>query len=170
MASRVVSFHYTLKNKDGQTLDSSQGGKPMTYLEGSGGIIPGLESELEKMKSGDKKKVEVKAAEAYGEYDKRLLMDVPRTNFPEDAKISVGDQFRADMPGGPSPVFTVKKISDQSVSLDGNHPLAGQDLFFDVEITQIRDATAEEVAHGHAHGEHGHGHGDEDDEEDGDEA
>ncbi|HRK02577.1 MAG TPA: peptidylprolyl isomerase [Oligoflexia bacterium] len=158
---RVVSFHYVLKNKSGELLDSSSGGEPMTYLEGSGQIIPGLESQLKSCASGDKKKVEVKAKDAYGEKDSELAFDVPRTQFPPNEDIQVGMQFKIGGPGSDqeaSPVFTVVKTSATHVSVDGNHPLAGQDLFFDVEIVEIRAATPEELSHGHAHGRGGHHH------------
>lgn len=156
---RVITFHYTLRNSKGELLDSSSGGEPMTYLEGSGQIIPGLENELKTTKSGDKKKVDVKAKDAYGEVDKELKFDVPRTQFPPGEDIQVGMQFRVGGHGDePSPVFTVIKTTDTHVSVDGNHPLAGQDLSFDVEVVEVRNATEEEKAHGHAHGRGGHSH------------
>jgi FKBP-type peptidyl-prolyl cis-trans isomerase SlyD len=158
MNPRVVSFHYTLKDKSGKQLDSSSGAEPMTYMEGSGQIIPGLESAIKDMKTGDKKHVEVKAQEAYGERDKELIFDVPRSQFPAGEEVEVGMKFRAGSPDEPSPVFTVTSITDKAVSVDGNHPLAGEDLFFDVEITEMREATEEEVQHGHAHGPGGHHH------------
>lgn len=158
MPARVVTFHYTLKDKAGKVLDSSQGHDPMTYLEGSGQIIPGLEEALKTAKAGDKKKVEVKAADAYGEQDSQLRFDVPRSQFPPGEKIEVGMKFRAGSPEEASPVFTVIAATDSHVSVDGNHPLAGQDLSFDVEVTDIRDATLEEIKHGHAHGPGGHHH------------
>ena len=158
MSTRVVTFHYVLKDKAGKVLDSSQGHEPMTYLEGSGQIIPGLEEALKTAKSGDKQNVHVPAAQAYGEHDKSLMFDVPRTQFPPSEKIEVGMKFRAGSPDEPSPVFTVTLITDQNVSVDGNHPLAGQDLYFDVELTDVRDATLDEIKHGHAHGPGGHHH------------
>lgn len=158
MSPRVVTFHYTVKGKDGKTIDSSVGHDPMSFLEGSGQIIPGLENALKDAKAGDKKTVEVKAADAYGAHDKELQFDVPRTQFPSNEKIEVGMQFRAGQPGEPSPVFTVTKVTDSHISVDGNHPLAGQDLSFDVEVTDVRDATLEEIKHGHAHGPGGHHH------------
>lgn len=153
---KVISFHYTLKNKEGATIDSSSGAEPMMYLEGAGQIIPGLEEALKSTKVGDKKHVEVKAAEAYGEYRAELKFDVPRTQFPKDEKIEVGMQFQASSKDGHHEVFTVTSVSDAQVGVDGNHPLAGHDLFFDVEIVDSRDATLEEIKHGHAHGPHSH--------------
>lgn len=155
---RVVSFHYVLTDKEGTQIDASTGSEPMTYLEGGGQIIPGLENALNTLNKGDKKKVQVAAAEAYGEYDKEMVFDVPRTQFPKGEKIEVGMKFQAGGHGEPSPVFTVTKVSLEHVTVDGNHPLAGKDLFFDVEITDIRQATKEELAHGHVHGHGGHHH------------
>ena len=153
--SRVVSFHYTLKNKSGETLDSSAGAEPLSFLENTSSIIPGLEAELKKMNAGDKKVIEILAIEAYGPLRDELIVDAPKTQFPSDYNPKVGDKFRT---GSHSPVFTVVSLSDTHIKLDGNHPLAGVDLSFDVEIVETRDATEEEMEHGHAHGAHGHHH------------
>ncbi len=155
--SRVISIHYTLTNDSGEELDSSRGGDPLTYLEGVGNIIPGLETEVAKLQSGEKKTVKVKAADAYGEKRPDLVMEVPRSQFPADIQIKVGDRFQTQH-GPHAPVFQVKKVTDSHVTIDGNHPLAGVDLTFAVEVTEVRAATEEEVAHGHAHGPGGHHH------------
>jgi FKBP-type peptidyl-prolyl cis-trans isomerase SlyD len=157
--ARVVSMHYTLTDETGAVLDSSrEGGEPLSYLEGAGNIIPGLEKELLSMKAGDKKVVNVAAKEAYGEKRDDMIAKVPMTQFGPDAgKLKVGDRFQSG-PGHHSPIFTVVSIEGDQVTLDGNHPLAGKDLKFDVEVTHVRDATTEEVSHGHAHGEGGHHH------------
>jgi FKBP-type peptidyl-prolyl cis-trans isomerase SlyD len=123
-------------------------------MEGAGQIIPGLESEIGKLKTGDKKKINVKADDAYGQRDPQALIDVPVEKLPSKT-VKVGDQFRSNQ--SPLPL-TVTKVTDTHVTLDANHPLAGVDLTFDVEITTIRDATEEELAHGHAHGPGGHSH------------
>ena len=154
MKRKVISFHYTLTDPTGQTIDSSSGREPLTYMEGAGQIIPGLETELGKLKAGDKKKIGVKADDAYGQRDPQALIDVPREKLPSQT-VKVGDQFRSNQ--SPLPL-TVTKVTDTHVTLDANHPLAGVDLTFDVEITTIRDATEEELAHGHAHGPGGHSH------------
>ncbi len=156
MTQRVISFHYTLTDPAGKKLDSSVGRVPMTFLEGVGQIIPGLESELLKMKSGDKKTVTVKAADAYGEKNPANIVDVPRDKLPAP-NVKVGDRFRAGG-GSHAPVVLVVKVTDTHATLDGNHPLAGVDLTFAVEVTAIRDATEAELEHGHAHGPEGHGH------------
>ena len=158
MAQQVIGFHYTLKDKEGTTIDSSVGATPLLFLEGSGQIIPGLEKELIPMSTGDKKAVEIKAADAYGEVVDDLRITVAKTQFPEGSNIKVGDQFQVNEEPT-APIFTITEIAGDEVKIDGNHPLAGEDLFFDVEVTEKRDATEEEVAHGHAHGVGGHHHG-----------
>jgi FKBP-type peptidyl-prolyl cis-trans isomerase SlyD len=155
--TRVVVFHYTLTDSEGTEIDSSRGGDPLAILEGAGNIIPGLEVELKKLASGDKKKINVAAKDAYGEKNSDMVMEVPLTQFPSDVKIKVGDRFRTS-DDHYSPVFCVMKVTDSHVTIDGNHPLAGKDLTFDVEITEIRDASDEELAHGHVHGPGGHHH------------
>lgn len=157
-SKKVVSFHYTLKDESGSVLESSRGEEPLSYLEGVGQIIPGLESQLRGMKKGDKKNVNVSAKDAYGEHDQDLIVKVPRAQIPKK-DVEVGDQFHAHGPDGQPAVVTVTQIDEQHVTVDGNHPLAGQALTFDVEITDVRDATKEELAHGHAHGPGGHHHG-----------
>ena len=154
---RVIGFHYTLTDKAGTVLDSSIGDEPLYFLEDSQQIIPGLEKEILNLKIGDKKKIEVKATDAYGEVNPELVVKVKKTQFPPDAKLTVGDQFQVNNDQH-SPVFTIMSIETDEVTVDGNHPMAGKDLFFDVEIIGSREATKEEMSHGHAHGEHGHGH------------
>ena len=153
---KVVSFHYTLTNAQGDVLDQSQE-HPMPYLHGAGNIIPGLEKELAGKKVGDKLTVNVPAAEAYGEYHEQLVNDVPREAFQGVDQIEPGMQFQANTPEGVQ-VITVKAVNGETVTVDANHPLAGQDLNFDVEIVEVREATEEESAHGHVHGGGGHHH------------
>ena len=153
---KVVSFHYTLTNAQGDVLDQSQE-HPMPYLHGAGNIIPGLEKELAGKKVGDKLTVNVPAAEAYGEYYEQLVNDVPREAFQGVDQIEPGMQFQANTPEGVQ-VITVKAVNGETVTVDANHPLAGQDLNFDVEIVEVREATEEESAHGHVHGVGGHHH------------
>jgi len=156
MNPRVVSFHYTLIDPSGQTLDSSIGHEPMTYMEGGQQIIPGLERQIQGLKAKDKKKIQVPAAEAYGLRDDRFVMDVPFEKIPvKDLK--VGQQFQITTDKN-SPPFMVTQITATHAVLDANHPLAGVDLTFDVEIVEIREATAEEMKHGHVHGAGGHHH------------
>ena len=156
MSQRVLTFHYTLTDAKGTKLDSSVGQEPLTFLEGQGQIIPGLEDSLKTLQVGDKKRVQVPAAQAYGEREERFVVKVPRDKLPAK-DIKVGDQFQvsADPSGRP---LTIVALTDSEVTLDANHPLAGIDLTFDVEVVDIRDASTEELTHGHSHGPGGHGH------------
>jgi FKBP-type peptidyl-prolyl cis-trans isomerase SlyD len=154
---RVVSFHYKLTNSNGEELESSFGSDPMMFLEGVGQIIPGLEREIHSMKPGDRKKITVKAADAYGEVEADMIVEVPRERLPKK-DVVVGDRFHADAGDGQAQVVLVTKVTQTHVTIDGNHPLAGQDLTFEVEIDSVREATKEELAHGHAHGPGGHNH------------
>lgn len=154
MASQVISFHYTLTSRAGEQLDFSRGQEPFSFLTEKKQIIPGLEKELLGMKPGDKRQIAVAAKEAYGSRRDELVVRVPREKLP-GSEVKVGDRFR----GGPeddAPVFRVSEISESEATLDANHPLAGVDLVFDVEIVATRAATPEEIQHGHAHDGHGH--------------
>jgi FKBP-type peptidyl-prolyl cis-trans isomerase SlyD len=156
MTQRVLFFHYVLTNNKGETLDSSREAEPLAVLEGTQQIIPGLEEEIFKMKTGEKKVIEVPAAKAYGPINDQLKVKVKRDQLPE-GEIEPGARFR----GGNEEaqfIFTVLKVEGDDVTLDGNHPLAGEDLTFDVEITGMREATPEELQHGHLHGPGGHQH------------
>lgn len=155
--ARVVSIHYTLTDDAGTVLDSSRDGEPLSYLEGASNIIPGLEKELLSSKPGEKKVVKVAAKDAYGEKRDDMVVKVPRAQFPADVKLKEGDRFRSG-PDHHAPIFTVVSVIGDEITLDGNHPLAGKALSFDVEVTAVRAASDEEVAHGHAHGEGGHHH------------
>ncbi len=154
----AVSFHYTLTDDDGQRLDSSAGKEPLAYLHGSGNIIPGLENALEGKNVGDSMVVAVTAAEGYGEVQPDLIQEVPRESFQGVDDIEVGMQFEAQTGNGDSVPVTVKTVTDEFVTVDGNHPLAGNNLNFDVSIESVRDATQEELNHGHVHGPGGHDH------------
>jgi FKBP-type peptidyl-prolyl cis-trans isomerase SlyD len=153
---RVIGFHYTLTDKAGTVLDSSAGDEPLYFLENSQQIIPGLEKVISLMNVGDKRKVEVKANDAYGDINPDLVVKVKKTQFPPDAELQVGDQFQVNN-DAQSPVFTIMAVDTDEVTVDGNHPMAGKDLFFDVEIVGVRPATEEEMSHGHAHGASGQG-------------
>jgi FKBP-type peptidyl-prolyl cis-trans isomerase SlyD len=153
----VVSFHYTLTGKDGQVIDSSEGNQPLTYLHGVGQIVPGLENALLGKQAGDKMDVEVSAEEGYGEHHDFMVQQVPREAFQGVDEIEPGMQFQAQTPQGAMTV-TVTAADETTVTVDGNHPLAGQPLFFAVEIVSVRDASEEEITHGHVHGEGGHHH------------
>jgi FKBP-type peptidyl-prolyl cis-trans isomerase SlyD len=151
MSKKVIAFHYHLTDTAGATIDRSEASEPLAFMTGVGQIIPGLESVLIGMNIGDKKRVEVEAAEAYGERDLQKIVTVNKSQLPE-GNIKKGDMFR----GHDGEVVTVTAVNGDTIVLDSNHPLAGQKLVFDVEITTVRDATSEELAHGHAHGADGH--------------
>ena len=154
---KVVSIHYTLTNHEGTVLDSSTGSDPLAYLHGFGNIIPGLENALTGKQAGDKLKVSIKPEEAYGVRDDALVQVVPRTAFGGAQDLEVGMQFQAQTPQGVR-VVTIVEVEGDDITLDGNHPLAGETLHFDVEVTEVRAASQEELAHGHVHGEGGHHH------------
>ena len=154
---RVVLIHYTLTNDAGETLDSSADGEPLAYLHGRGNLIQGLETKLTGRVAGDKLDVRVAPKDGYGELDAALAQDVPRSAFPDNANLRVGMRFQTQSDRGPQ-VVVVTHVSDESVRVDGNHPLAGQFLNFVVEVTDVREASAEELAHGHVHGAGGHHH------------
>lgn len=156
MSKAVVTFHYTLHNKAGDLLDSSTGGQPVAYLEGGGQIIDGLEDGLRGAAGGERRRVEVEAARAYGARDASLVRKVKRAELPVD-ELKVGDMFQTGQDRH-APVVTVTAIDGEDVTLDANHPLAGVDLVFDAEVLEVRPATAEEIAHGHVHGPGGHHH------------
>jgi len=154
----AVCFHYTLTDDDGQQLDSSAGGEPLAYLHGAGNIVPGLENALEGKSIGDSMTVAVPAADGYGESQPELIQEVPRESFQGVDDIQVGMQFEAQTGNGQSVPVTVTGVTDEFVTVDGNHPLAGKNLNFDVSITDVRDASQEELDHGHIHGPGGHNH------------
>lgn len=142
---KVVSIDYTLKNEAGEILDESKSGGPLTYVHGNNMLITGLEKQLEGKKPGDSFHAEIEPAEAYGERQNDLIMDVPREQFPDDIKIEPGMQFEAAEPGGAN-IVTVKSVQENTVTIDANHPLAGTKLFFDVTVVEVRDLTEEEIA------------------------
>lgn len=158
-AGKVVSMHYVLTDEAGQELDQSAPGEPLVYLHGKSQIVPGLEKQLEGLSKGDKReRIEVKAADAYGENIPELLRKISRTQFPSDLDIQPGMQFMSQSADGHRRPFTVLSIEGDQVEIDANHPMAGKTLFFKIEVDNVRDATSEELAHGHAHGPGGHHH------------
>lgn len=148
---RVVSIHYTLTNEQGDTLDSSAGQDPLKYLHGASNIIPGLEAALEGKGVGDQLKVTIQPEDAYGEINEALVQVVPREAFEGIDDIQPGMQFQAGGPEGQVQIVTVRAVGEEGVTVDANHPLAGQVLNFDVTVEQVREATEEEIAHGHVH-------------------
>jgi FKBP-type peptidyl-prolyl cis-trans isomerase SlyD len=153
----VVSFHYKLRNSEGELLDSSPDGTPMRYLHGASNIVPGLEKEMLNKKTGNKFTVKVPPAEGYGERVEGTAV-VPRSQFPADADLKPGTSIVAESPDGDSYPLWIVSIAGDEVTLDPNHPLAGTELHFEVEIAGMFPATEEELAHGHPHGPGGHDH------------
>ncbi|MFA5983273.1 MAG: peptidylprolyl isomerase [Methylococcaceae bacterium] len=153
----AVSFHYTLTNDQGEVLDSSVDGEALVYLHGMGNIIFGLEKAMADKVVGDKFKVRVDPEEAYGEYVEDKIQVLPMSMFEGVETVEEGMTFHADMGDGNGTV-TVINVNGDDVTIDGNHPLAGEALTFDVEVIAIRPASEEEISHGHIHGDGGHHH------------
>jgi len=156
-ARKVVILNYTLTDSNGNVIDQSNDSS-FAYLHGANNIIPGLENALTGKSAGDALDVSVEPAEGYGERDPAKTQAVPRDMFPDDAEIEVGMQFHAQGPNNETLVVTVVEVEDGTVTVDGNHPLAGIQLNFTVEVMEVRDASQEELDHGHVHGPGAHDH------------
>ncbi len=153
----VVVIDYTLTDNDGSVIDSSEGAGPLSYLHGAGNIIPGLEEALMGKEAGEEVKASIEPAKAYGDRHEQLKQEVPRELFSGVDNVEVGMQFQSETEQGPV-LVTVVEVKDETVTVDGNHPLAGVHLNFDVTIREVREASEEELEHGHVHGEGGHQH------------
>ena len=153
--NKVVSFHYTLSDSQGEQIESSRERDPMTYLQGAGSIIPGLEKAMAGKSSGDTFEVTVEPAEAYGERNEDSVQRVSAKHFKQAARLEPGQLVMLQTKQGQQVQATVVKVGRFNVDVDTNHPLAGQSLTFDVEVTEVRDATDEEASHGHVHGKGG---------------
>lgn len=145
---KVVSIHYTLTNDDGKELDSSVGSSPLEYLHGRGYLLKKLEEQIEGKNPGDKFTADLEAKDGYGVYNEDLVVDVPRSDFETNAPLEVGMQFQAATEDGNIAIVTIKKVTDTTVTVDGNHELAGVNLHFSIEIVDVRDATREELDSG----------------------
>ena len=143
----VAAIRYTLRNDAGDVLDSSEGGEPLYYLHGENNLIPGMEEGLEGRQAGDQLNLVIPPEKGYGLLDATNIHEIPRSAF-GGADVEPGMQFQAD----DGMVVTVKAVGPDSVTIDGNHELAGQTLHFAIEVADVRPATADELAHGHAHG------------------
>jgi FKBP-type peptidyl-prolyl cis-trans isomerase SlyD len=150
---KVAAIHYTLTDNDGNILDSSAGREPLSYIHGIGNLIPGMEEGLEGKTQGEKLNIKVSPEKGYGVKSNDLLQEVPKSAF-GDQTVEVGMQFQTNRGG----VVTVTKVGLETITVDANHPLAGVELNFDVEVIEIRNATEDELAHGHVHGPGGHQH------------
>lgn len=146
----VASFDYVLTGADGEIIDKSEQGQPMPYLHGANNIIPGLEAELEGKTAGAELKAVIEPKLAYGERNEQLVQEVPKAAFQGVDDLEVGMRFTAESNAGPVPVV-VTAVAGDTVTVDGNHPLAGQTLTFEVKVVDVREATKEEIEHGHVH-------------------
>jgi FKBP-type peptidyl-prolyl cis-trans isomerase SlyD len=154
---KAVSFHYTLKNAEGEQMETSREKDPMSYLHGANNIIPGLEKAMEGRSINDEFSVTIQPEEAYGVRNESNVQRVPLKRLKGVGKVSVGQVLNLQTDKGQVQV-TVLKVGRFNVDVDGNHPLAGRELTFDVEITDVREASAEELKHRHVHGPGGHQH------------
>ena len=155
--NKVVVLHYAVSDSEDTLIDSSYDHSPLAVIQGSQYLIPGLESALLGRGAGDKFEVEVAADNAYGQREDGFVQTVPKDMFAGIEDLEVGSQLRATTDDGEQTVIVID-VTDEEITVDGNHPLAGIDLKFDVEILEVRDATEDELAHGHVHGEGGCGH------------
>lgn len=154
----VVSIDYKLTNPQGEVLDKSEGRGPLTYLQGARNIIPGLEAALEGRSAGDSFTVTIDPEKAYGPRNEQAVQVAPRSAFPPNQMIMVGQQLQANGPDGRQFNVRVTKVTETEITVDANHPLAGVPLTFDIKIVEVRPATEEEKQHRHAHGPGGHAH------------
>ena len=154
---KVVTIDYELKDSEGNLIDKSENGE-FAYLHGASNIIPGLENALSGKQKGDAVQVTINPEDAYGEIDAGKIQQAPKNMFPEDVEIEPGMQFHAQTPDGQDVMVTVTQVEEDHVVIDGNHPLAGVTLDFNVTVADVRDATAEELEHQHVHGAGGHQH------------
>jgi FKBP-type peptidyl-prolyl cis-trans isomerase SlyD len=151
--NKVAAIHYTLRDNEGTIIDSSEGREPLHYLHGAGNLIPGMEEGLEGRAKGDKFSLKISPEKGYGEKDDSLVQKVPRSAF-GDQEVKPGMRFSTNNGG----VVTVTNVGLEGITVDGNHPLAGVELNFAVEVMEVRNATSEELNHRHVHGPGGHHH------------
>lgn len=151
--NKVASIHYTLRDDEGTVIDTSEGRDPLQYLHGAGNLIPGMEEGLEGKAQGEKLSLKIEPEKGYGEKDENLIQAVPRSAF-GDQEVKPGMRFSTNQGG----VVTVTDVGSDTITVDGNHPLAGVPLNFAVEIMEVRNATDDEISHGHVHGAGGHHH------------
>jgi FKBP-type peptidyl-prolyl cis-trans isomerase SlyD len=153
----AVTIHYTLKNDAGEVLDSSDGDEPLAYIHGQGDIVEGLEEALTGKAAGDKLSVKVSPEKGYGDRDKSRVQVVPKAAFEDAEEVKVGMRFQTHTEDGMA-IVTVTKVGGDDVTIDANHPLAGENLNFEVQVVSVRACTKEELQHGHIHGAGGHHH------------
>jgi len=154
----IVCIEYTLRDDEGNVLDTSEGREALSYLHGAGNIILGLENALSGKKTGEELSVKISPDEGYGQRNEQLTQVVSRDIFESVENIEVGMQFQGETPDKQPMIITITDIEGENITIDGNHPLAGVNLNFDIKVVDVRDATAEEIEHGHVHGAGGHDH------------
>jgi FKBP-type peptidyl-prolyl cis-trans isomerase SlyD len=157
-ANKVVTLNYQLSDDRGNIIQTTHENGPFVYLSGNNQILPKLEEAIDGLIIGGKKNIGLTSSEAYGDYDENAVQQVKKHEFPEGADLEEGMEFMAQTPDGKPVPFVIKAVKDEDVTIDFNHPLAGKNLNFDVELIDVRDATREELAHGHVHGADGHHH------------
>ena len=155
-ANKVVTLNFTLTDDAGNVLDSTDQGGSFSYISGRGMVLPKLEEAVSVMMIGTKKQLKLEAADAYGNYNDQIVQVVGKENFPEDFVLEVGMEYMASNPEGVQMPFTITEVNGDEITIDFNHPFAGMNLNFDLELLDVRDATAEELAHGHGPGGHHH--------------
>jgi FKBP-type peptidyl-prolyl cis-trans isomerase SlyD len=138
MSQRFIAFHYTLKNTRGEVVETTFGTEPLNFVEGTGQIIPGLEKHLLTMKAGDRNNIHVPATDAYGERDERLKLEVPLTQFPNPDRVAIGMEYEVEVGDDATQLFRIIQLNTTHAILDGNHPLAGENLDFEVEVKETR--------------------------------
>jgi len=156
--NQVVAIDFTLKDKDGNIIEETTKENPFMFISGTEQILPKLEENIGEMLIGSKRKVVLEPENAYGKFSDSAVQVVNRSEFPEGTELKVGMGYSADTPDGRQMPFTIKGVEGDNVTLDFNHPLAGQTLTFELELLNLRDATPEELSHGHVHGAGGHHH------------
>jgi FKBP-type peptidyl-prolyl cis-trans isomerase SlyD len=156
--NRVVTLHYHLTNAEGEVIESSRGSEPLTYLHGTGALLPSLELALTGLDVGATKTVELAPADAYGEHDATKVETLPRAAFNQVPDLEIGMLLEGQDPNGLTITVHVMDIREDTVVIDANHPLAGETLTFAIKVLAIRDATSEELTHGHVHEDGGHDH------------
>lgn len=157
-ANKVVTVNYKLSDDEGNLIQSTNINEPFVYLSGSNQILPKLEQEIDSMIIGGKKNIGLNSSEAYGNYDEKAVQQVKREEFPEGTNLEAGMEFMASTPEGKPVPFVIKEVKDDDITIDFNHPLAGKNLNFDIELIDVRNATQDELEHGHVHGAGGHHH------------
>ncbi len=156
--NKVVTMNFTLTDDLGNVLDTTDQGGPFSYISGNNMVLPKLEEAVNGMIIGTKKSLKLSAADGYGNYNEEALQVVGKENFPEDFVLEVGMEYMASNPDGVQMPFIITNVDGEEITIDFNHPLAGKNLNFDIELVDVRDATAEELNHGHVHGTDGHHH------------